>query len=71
MKIAKVTPIYKNDARDEFSNYRPISLLLNFSKILEKLMFSRLTEFLDKYKILYEQQYGFRQNFSTDFVRSY
>ena len=32
----------------------PISLLPNFSKISEKLMFSRLTEFLDKYKILYE-----------------
>jgi hypothetical protein len=43
MKLAKVTPIYKSEARDEFSNYRPISLLPNFSKILEKLMFNRLT----------------------------
>ena len=68
MKTAKVTPIYKSDARDEFSNYRPISLLLNFSKILEKLMCNRLTEFLDKNKVLYEQQYGFRQNLSTDFA---
>ena len=68
MKTAKVTPIFKSDARDEFSNYRPISLLPNFSKILEKLMFNRLTNFLNKYEILYEQQYGFRQNFSTDFA---
>ncbi|MFZ2539770.1 MAG: reverse transcriptase family protein, partial [Oscillospiraceae bacterium] len=68
MKIAKVTPIYKNDATDEFSNYRPISLLPNFSKIIEKLMFNRLSDFLNKYKVLYEQQYGFRQNYSTDFA---
>ena len=68
MKIAKVTPIYKSDARDEFSNYRPISLLPNFSKILEKLMCKRITDFIDKHKILYEQQYGFRQNSSTDFA---
>ena len=40
MKTAKVTPIFKSDARDEFLNYRPISLLPNFSKILEKLMFN-------------------------------
>ena len=66
MKLAKVTPIYKNDAHDEFSNYRPISLLPNFSKILEKLMFNRLTDFVNRCEILYEQQYGFRQNFSTD-----
>ena len=68
IKIAKVTPIYKSDARDEFSNYRPISLLPNFSKILEKLMCKRLADFIDKHKILYEQQYGFRQNSSTDFA---
>jgi hypothetical protein len=68
MKIAKVTPIFKSDAHEEFSNYRPISLLPNFSKILEKLMFNRLTNFLNKYEILYEQQYGFRQHFSTDFA---
>ena len=66
MKLAKVTPIYKNDAHDEFSNYRPISLLPNLPKILEKLMFNRLTDFVNRHEILYEQQYGFRQNFSTD-----
>ena len=66
MKVAKVTPIYKSDSHDVFSNYRPISLLPNFSKILEKLMFNRLTNFINKYEILYEQQYGFRQNYSTD-----
>ena len=68
MKIARVTPIYKSDAPDNFSNYRPISLLPNFSKILEKLMFNRVVDFLDKYKVLYEQQYGFRKNYSTEYA---
>ena len=61
-----MTPIFKSDAQDEFSNYRPISLLPNFSKILEKLMFNRMVEFLDKHNVLYEHQYGFRQNYSTE-----
>ena len=66
MKIANVTPLFKSEARDDFSNYRPISLFPNFSKILEKLMYKRLVGFLDKHNILYEQQYGFRQNYSTE-----
>ena len=66
MKIASVTPIYKADAPDEFSNYHPISLLPNFSKILEKVVFNRLTNYLSKNDILYEQQYGFRENYSTE-----
>ena len=66
MKLAKVAPIFKCDAKDEFSNYRPISLLSNFSKILEKLMLNRLSEFLDKYNFLCNQQYGFRKKHSTE-----
>ena len=53
MKTAKVTPVYKGDSRDEFSNYSLISLLPNFSKILEKIMLNRLSEFLNKHEILY------------------
>ena len=47
------------------NNYRPISLLSNFSKFLEKLIYSRLTKFLEKHKILRDNQYGFRENLST------
>ena len=48
-----------------FSNYRPISLLSPFSKILEKLMFNRLLNFLNKCDILNKYQFGFRNKHST------
>ena len=66
VKIVSVMPIYKANAPDEFSNYRPISLLLIGSKILEKAVFNRSTNFLGKNYILCEQQYVFRENFSTE-----
>lgn len=65
MKIAKVIPIFKNDDKHSFTNYRPISLLPQFSKILEKLFNSRLESFLDKYQIINEDQYGFRTDRTT------
>ncbi len=47
-------------------NYRPISLLNIFSKVLEKLMISRLKSFLNKFKILYDCQFGFGEGHSTN-----
>jgi hypothetical protein len=47
------------------SKYRPISLLPNFSKIFEKVIYKRLLFHLNKYNILVKQQFGFRENFST------
>ena len=67
-KIARVTPVFKVDDRTEMSNYRPISILPLFSKILEKVMFERTINFLNKYNILFDNQYGFRQNHSTYMV---
>ena len=60
MKIAKVLPLYKNGEKHLFTNYRPVSLLSQFSKILEKLFAFRLDKFIDKYQILNNSQYGFR-----------
>ena len=60
MKTAKVIPLYKNGKKSDFSNYRPISLLSQISKILEKLFHVRLEHFLEANEILSSSQYGFR-----------
>lgn len=65
MKTAKVIPIFKNGNKDEFNNYRPISLLSQFSKIIEKWFTQKLDTFLEKTKLLFDYQHGFRSNRST------
>jgi hypothetical protein len=74
--LALVTPIFKAGDKQIFENYRPISVLTCFSKLLEKLMYKRLIRFIEKNKrlirfieknkILTENQYGFRSNKSTE-----
>ena len=53
LKTAKVVPGVKKDSRLNYSNYRPISLLSNIEKILEKPMYNRLYTFLDYNNIIY------------------
>ena len=65
LKIAKVTPIYKSDDRDLLNNHRPISVLPAISKIIEKLMYNRLYNFVNT-SILSSAQYGFRRGRSTE-----
>jgi len=65
LKLAKVVPIYKAKNREMFTNYRPISLLSNVSKLLEKVVHGRLYSFIEKHKLLYGDQYGFRPKRST------
>ena len=65
MKLAKVIPLYKNGNHNVITNYRPVSLLPQFSKILEKLFSGKLDAFIEKENILNESQYGFRSNRST------
>ena len=65
LKIAKVVPIFKNGSKNDINNYRSISLLSNFSKIMEKLIASRLMNFLEQRCVLHENQYGFRKKMST------
>ena len=66
LKIAKVIPSFKEGEKDQYKNYRPISLLSCFSKIVERLMFNRVFNFLGKYDILCNPQYGFRPGHSTE-----
>ena len=65
MKIARVMPIFKNGDRQLMNNYHPISILNTFSKILERVVYIRTTHFLEKYNILSDSQFGFRENHST------
>lgn len=60
-KIAKVIPLYKKGDRSDYKNYRPMSVLPVFSKILERVMFNRLIYFVIKNRILTETQNGFRK----------
>ncbi len=66
LKIALVTPIFKANENNEFKNYQPISVPTCFSKLLEKLMYKRLINHIEKNNILTQHQYGFRENRSTD-----
>ena len=66
LKLSSVIPIYKKDSKLLVANYRPISLLSNINKILEKLMFKRLYSFLESKKCIYDLQFGFRQKHSTN-----
>lgn len=52
MKTAKVIPLYKAGDQKLFSNYRPVSLLCQFSKILEKIFVKRVGKFLDDFNLL-------------------
>ena len=65
MKIAKVIPIFKSGNKHIFNNYQPISLLPAFSKILEKVVATKLLKYLNTFDIFYKHQYGFRPKHST------
>ena len=64
-KHSLVTPLYKSGASDDPGNYRPISLLSILSKILEKVIATQLTNFLESNNLINCTQHGFRPNLST------
>ena len=65
LKIVKIVPILKGGSSQDVNNYRPISLLSIFDKIIEKLIHKKLYDFLEEHNILYHNQFGFRKNNST------
>ena len=71
MKIAKIVPLFKAGDKMVFSNYRPVSILPVFSKVLERLMYNRLLSFVNKSKILYSYQFGFREEHSPNLALIY
>ena len=65
MKTSTVTPIFKQGTTTDPTNYRPISVLPYFAKLLEKVMYQRLNNYVTKMNFLYPHQHGFRSGHST------
>ena len=69
MKVVEVVPLHKGGDESLCNNYRPISLLITISKLLEKIIYKRTYSFLEKNNILFQSQYGFRTRHScTDAI---
>ena len=64
-KMARVIPLYKNGQRNIPGNYRPISVLPAISKIMERIMYDQLYNYLTKFELLSDSQFGFRKSHST------
>ena len=71
LKLAKVIPLFKSGDPMTFCNYRPVSVLPVFSKILERLMYKRLLAFINKNNLLYKFQFGFRGDHSPHLALVY
>ena len=65
LKLASIIPVFKKGDPLQCTNYRPISLISNISKIMEKLVHHRLYIFLENNKVLFDEQFGFRNKHST------
>ena len=65
LKEAYVTPIFKAGDKHDCTNYRPISILPSISKLLEKIVYNRIFDFITRHNILTSQQFGFRPRRST------
>ena len=66
LKIAKITPLFKSGETDLLNHYRPISVLPVFSKILERIMYNRVYKHISDNSLLYEKQFGFQKECSTE-----
>ena len=66
LKTGCLTPIFKSGSKNDLNNYRPVCSLSPFSKILERVTYNRMIEFIDKNNIFSETQFGFRKGLSTE-----
>lgn len=66
LKCASVTPVFKKGDSRNHENYRPISVLSVFSKIIEKVISKRLLAFFEINNTMVENQHGFRPLKSTE-----
>ena len=68
LKTAKVIPLLKRDDPTKPENYRPVSLLPSISKIFEKVIYNQLFLYFTKNNLLFQNQYGFRKEHSTEYA---
>ena len=66
LKLGCITPIFKKGNKLDITNYRPVCSLSQFSKIFEKIVYTRMVDFINKNNIFSETQYGFRKSKSTE-----
>jgi hypothetical protein len=66
LKYSTVKPIFKTGDKHDIANFRPISLLISFSNIFEKIIATRIQEHIVQNQIVANEQYGFRSSVSTD-----
>jgi len=69
LKVAKVVPVFKKGSTDELTNYCPISIIPTLSKLLEKALSNRISNFFESHKLFTECQFGFRNEKSTTMSR--
>ena len=62
LKKGCITPIYKKGAHHNIENYRPVCALSQFSKIFEKIIYIRMTNYITRHNIICNSQYGFQAN---------
>jgi len=66
LKFSQVFPLFKKGNKTEMSDYRPVSLLTSFSKIFKKVIYNRLLQHTKENNIIVTDQYGFKNNSSTE-----
>lgn len=66
LKIANITPIHKGGATHDVNNYRPISVLPTFSKILERIAYNKMLQFINSHNTISRNQFGFRKGHSCE-----
>ena len=66
MKLADICPLFKSKLENDANNYRPISLLMTISKVLEKIVYQRTYSFKENTGQIYNSQYGFRSQHSCE-----
>ena len=64
LKIANAVPIFKSIDEMVFSNYRPVSVLPVFSKLLERRVYNRVIAYITNNKLLYGYQFGFQKKYN-------